>query len=72
MVRAILRENLTVEDLDVALSETRKIPDFLNVHTALKFQKSGDFPEISWRSFWLKNEEGKRVDFVVREFLVPG
>ncbi|KAE9549266.1 hypothetical protein FO519_007516 [Halicephalobus sp. NKZ332] len=65
----MLRENLTSEDLDVAISETIKIPSFLNVHLSLKFQKSGGFPEASWRSFWFKNEEGKRVDFIVRKFL---
>ena len=72
MVRDILSENLTPEDLDVAIAETKKVPGFLNVHIALRFQRSGDFPEVSWRSFWIKNDEGKRVDIVVREFLVPG
>ncbi|KAE9550075.1 hypothetical protein FO519_006707 [Halicephalobus sp. NKZ332] len=35
-------------------------------------KKSGRFPEVAWRSFWIKNEEGKRVDFVSRKFSLPG
>lgn len=67
----MLCENLTHEDLDIVISETTKIPDFLNVNISLKFQRFSKFSEVSWRSFWIKNEEGKRVDFVSRELLVP-
>ena len=70
--RGMLQENLTSENLDVAISETKKAPDFLNIHHALKLQKSGGFPEVNWRSFWIKNDEGKRVDFVSRAFSLPG
>ena len=67
----MLRENLTPEDLDIAISETENNPYFIAAHVPLKFQKSGQISDVAWRSFWIKNDEGKRVDFVCREFLLP-
>ena len=68
----MVQENLTPEDLDLAISETTKVPDFLNANISLKFQRFGGFPEVAWRSFWVKNEEGKRIDFIFRTFIFPG
>ena len=68
----MVQENLTPEDLDLAISETTKVPDFLNANISLKFQRFGGFPEVAWRSFWIKNEEDKIVHFIFRPFIYPG
>ena len=67
----MLQENLASEDLDTAIAESENSPYFTNLSVPLKFQKSGEISGVSWRSFWIKNDEGKRVDFVSREFLYP-
>jgi len=67
----MLHENLTSEDLDVGISETENIPYVINANRSLKFQKYRTFPEVAWRSFWIRNDKGKRVDLIVRPLLIP-
>uniref|UniRef100_A0AC34QUZ5 Glycine N-acyltransferase-like protein n=1 Tax=Panagrolaimus sp. JU765 TaxID=591449 RepID=A0AC34QUZ5_9BILA len=70
--KKMLLENLTNEDLDRAIAETTNYPAFLTLHFCLQNQRCGLFPEVKWRSFWMKNELGQRIDFSSRSYTFPG